>query len=522
MIGASGLDLPLPTTKWRVVSGPRDLTDLALLVVAIEDESVPDIVVASERATLPLVAVVDELRPWALSALLLRHSCVRSLITRDELDGFDFSSAIAEIRRASQPGTGFAIGSMWSMPGEPDEYEARRYLSLNSASMTPFLDELRAALGQMSRRRPTIPWDPADSLAPPPLDDRERLKGRGPFNLSDVVAHAREESVREMLVGPEDLGDWESLPPPLLLLGDSGTGKSLLARLIHDVLTDPPTADGRRGRLVEMAVAGMDVRNFDYEMFGATSGVWAEVPYRVGEATQAAHGTLFLDELGDMPQVAQTRLLRFFNDLRIKIPGTSQSFFSYTHIVAATNREVDHLVALGRFRNDLLARFRVRVTLPPLRTRDRAELTRLLDFVAQHPLVNPPAGTDAAGAGARLVTHIASDALETLLGHPYRDGNFRELEHVVHTSIWRARGANRRTVEAGDLELAPSRHRSDRASRVVTVKSLPATAIVVDVDGLEELLRLADKKDVVVLRHGSEFAAVADGITYRTTEPPSG
>jgi energy-coupling factor transporter ATP-binding protein EcfA2 len=520
MIGVSGLDLPPPGTECRPVKGPRDLGDIALLVVGITTDAVPEIVLAAERAAVPVIAVVEELRPWALSDLLLRYSCIRNLITRDELECFDFALTVAELHQAVQPGFGFAIGSTWSMPDDPEQYEARRYLSLNSKSMGAFLADLRAALGQMARKRPSLPWDPADNRPPPVLDDHHRLKSSGPFNLSDLVEHARDDNTRAVLGGQDNLGEWKSLPPPLLILGDSGTGKSLLARLIHDILTEPETQDGRRGQLIDVAVAGMDDRNFDYEMFGATSGVWNEVPYRVGEATQAAYGSLFLDEIGDMPEAAQTRLLRFFNDLRIKIPGTSQSFFSYMQIIAATNREVDHLVALGRFRNDLLARFRVRVTVPQLRRRDPAELKRLVDFVAQHPLVNPASNIGGTDESARLVTHIAPDALDALLSHEYRDGNFRELEHVVHTAIWRARGANRKTVQIEHLDLAPPKHRSDSVSRIVQAMALPATPIVIDVDGLEELLRLADKKDLVVLRHGSQFATVSDGVTYRVNDSP--
>ena len=518
MIGASGLALALPQANWRSVDGPRDVDDLALLVVAVETDAVPDVILAAERAMVPVVAVVDKLQPWALSNLLLRYSCIRNLITREDLDAFDFGRTVSELRQAAQPGAGFAIGSAWSMPDDPESYEDRRYLSLNSKSMAPFLAGLRDAIGQMRRERPSLPWDPSDRRPPPALDDRGRLKGAGPFNLSDLVEHAREETARATLAGPDDLGEWKSLPPPLLILGDSGTGKSLLARLIHDVLTASATSDGRRGQLVEVAVAGMDDRNFDYDMFGATAGVWNEVPYRVGEATQAAYGTLFLDELGDMPEAAQTRLLRFFNDLRIKIPGTSQPFFSYMQIVAATNRDVGHLVSLGRFRNDLLARFRVRVTLPQLRQRDPSEKQRLVDFVAQHPLVNPPTGH---GDG-RLVTHIAPDALEALLGHEYRDGNFRELERLVHDAIWKARRSNHRTIEAGDLELERPRHRSDSASRIIRAKALPVTSVIVEIDSKEELLRLADKKDLLVLHDGLRFAAVADGVTYLATDNPDG
>ena len=510
MIGVSGMELPLPQSNWLTVT-PRDLRNVSVVVVSVQGEAVPEVLFACEREAVPVVVVVDELRPWTLRDLHLRYSCIRTLITADDVEGFDFVQLVEELQHSAQPGAGFAIGSAWSMPADPDEYEARRFLSFDSKSMAPFLSELRAALGQMQRSRPEVPWDPADQLSPPSVDAKG-LKGRGPFNLSDLVEHAREEPVRKTFAGTAELGSWKPLPPPLLILGDSGTGKSLLAGLVHDVLTEPALKDGRRGQLVEVAVAGMDIRNFDYELFGATTGTYSGVSFRVGAATQAAYGTLFLDELGDMPHDAQTRLLRFFNDLRIKIEGTSQTFFPYLHIVGATNREVDHLVALGQFRNDLLARFRARVTLPPLRSRERSELKRLVDFVAQNPLVNQTLDN----APARLVSHISPEAMDLMLTHEYRDGNFRELEYVIHTAIWRARGASRRTLEVQDIELSEPRHRTDRDSRVVRVKALPTHhAGVVEVEELEDLLRLAERRDLAVLLCGDNHAVLADGIMFR-------
>jgi transcriptional regulator with AAA-type ATPase domain len=163
----------------------------------------------------------------------------------------------------------------------------------------------------------------------------------------------------------------------------------------------------------------------------------------------------------------------------------------------------------------LLARFRVRVTVPQLRQRDRGERQRLIDFVAQHPLVNPASGT---GKGSRVVTHIAPDALDALLAHEYRDGNFRELERLVHDAIWKARRANRRTVETSDLELERPRHRPDSRSLIVPVRAVPDTSNTVEVVGKDELLRLADRRNVVVLYDGGRFAAIADGVTYVATE----
>ena len=238
------------------------------------------------------------------------------------------------------------------MPGNPEDYEKRRFLSFVSPSMAEFVRDLRSALGQMDRERPPLPWDPRDEQVPTTIE-KSGPKGTGPFNLSELIQHAREPWARKILAGPTPRQHWEQLPPPLLLLGESGTGKTLAASLIHQQLSRDLA---RPGELIEVAVAAMDTRNFDYDLFGATSGVWHNVEYRVGAITQAAYGTVFFDEIGDMPYDAQTRLLTFFNDLKAKVQG-AQPFFTYTHVLAATNRDLGYLITRGNFRNDLRARF---------------------------------------------------------------------------------------------------------------------------------------------------------------------
>lgn len=534
MIGIAGdLELKVGAERCVVVTAARDVgSRLSLLVVhapgdkpAADDcsgeVSSPEALIDAARDhRVPVVLVVDELRPWTFEDLLLKYPCIRNLITTQEVDDFDFIGSAEEASRASEPGHGCAIGKLWPMPAESDAYEARRFLSLNSRSMAPFLRSLRAVLGDMDRPRPALPWDPADTKRSPSVDKAGRLVlGNGFVNLADLVAHAREDAVRSLLMGDGDRGKWTSLPPPLLITGESGTGKSLLVKLIHERLTPAATEDGRRGQLVEVAVAGMDVKHFDHEFFGATSRAWADIESQVGLATQAAYGTLFLDELGDMPYEAQTRLLRFFNDLQIRIFGTTYSFFPYMHLVAATNRDLGHLISLGTFRHDLHARFRARLELPPLSQRTSEERARLVDFVAQNPDVNPLRDGDE--PGERVVSHISRKAHDVLVAHEYRDGNFRDLERVVHDAIWMARNANRRTVEVADLKnLDPPRHRPDRESNDVAVNSIPAAETVVEVANLEDLRRLAAQSGATVLRSGDAHAVITDRICFRVDDHP--
>lgn len=294
------------------------------------------------------------------------------------------------------------------------------------------------------------------------------------------------------LVDPTE--DWATLPPPLLLTGESGTGKTLISQVLHDVLTD--LGDPTRARFASVTGAGLDVRNFDHIMHGATEGAWTDINVVVGHFARAAWGTLFFDELGDMPLATQTSLLTFFNDLSVD-PIGGRRFFSFSNIIAATNRDVETMVGVGSFRHDLLARFRLRVRVPSLRERSEAERRRLVDFVAQDPSVNPASLGTANAAGRRPVTHISTDAMAALLAHEFADGNFRELEQVIHTSIWRCRRRNRSTVRLEDLELRPPRFREEALRN--TFRGRRLLDGTVELDSADELRRLADQTGAVII-----------------------
>lgn len=511
--------LDLDGVETRHVATVGDLVqELDYLIVRVAGDKVPGVLTRAADLGIPTTVVVPALGLWPLTELLLRYANVEELLQEDGPHRFTVDRLTAVVDRRLAPGHGLQIGTLQPMPGNPDDYEARRFLSLVSPAMAGFLRDLRAALGQMRRDRPPIPWDPRNLREPVELDDRGRPKGKGPYNLSDLVKHARHAWSREILCGPADRSGWQTLPPPLLLLGESGTGKTLVTSLIHDQLTSPPDEHGNRGQLVEVTAAAMDTANFDYDLFGATAGVWNDVDYRVGAVTQGAFGTVFLDEIGDMPGPAQTRLLTFFNDLNAKVQG-AQPFFTYSQVLAATNRDLDHLVAIGAFRHDLLARFRSRVVLPPLRSRDDAELRRLIDFVGQNPLVNPRVDEEGRDAvdGRPLVSHVSEEAMAALVTHRYADGNFRELEQAVHTAIWRARGSNSRTIEFAHLELRPGRFRPDVDERVIKVLRLPdaAEGCVVVVDDLDELARIAALHDRAILRSGSTYTVIDRGLHFR-------
>lgn len=430
----------------------------------------------------PIAVVRSELRPSDLTDLMLIHPSVQLLIDDRSLPGADTSVIVDAVNRRDIEGSGVPIGSIRPMPTDPDLYERSRFLSLNSPSMAKFLVELRVAIARMKTPRPGLPWDPAG------------VRGLGnTASLAEIIHRSGEGSLGKVLKAPTERGSWATLPPPLLLLGESGTGKSLVAALVHQVLTH----DGSRGnanfvpQLVTVTGAGMDTDNFDLLMHGAADAQFTGMTSHVGAFARAAFGTLFVDEFGEMPVTAQERFRTFFNDLLVR-PIGGEPFFSFAHIIAATNRDLDYNVAAGTFKHDLLARFRARVEIPSLRSRPPDELRELVDFVAQDPNTNPLEG------GRRPVTHFAPDALGALAKHEYRDGNFRELEMAVHSAIWRARRANSRTLLSEHVELRSSNFRSESDDRVIDVVSSKDDEVVVRSEA--DLRRLADRSVGVLLR----------------------
>jgi DNA-binding NtrC family response regulator len=169
----------------------------------------------------------------------------------------------------------------------------------------------------------------------------------------------------------------------VLITGESGTGKELVARAVHD-------GSPRKGRpFVALSCAAMPQGLLEAELFGYRRGAFTgAVQSRDGLFQRAEGGTLFLDEIGDLPLPLQPKLLRVLEERRVRPLGSSQEVALDVRIVAATNRDLEHAVRLGQFREDLLFRLNVHhIHLPPLRERgdDVMELTQY--FLARG--VNP-------------------------------------------------------------------------------------------------------------------------------------
>ncbi|MBI1736449.1 MAG: sigma-54-dependent Fis family transcriptional regulator [Candidatus Rokubacteria bacterium] len=208
----------------------------------------------------------------------------------------------------------------------------------------------------------------------------------------------------------------------VLLRGDSGTGKELVARAVHHY-------SRRAGRpFVAVSCAAIPGTLLESELFGHERGAFTDAKERkLGKLELAHGGTFYLDEVGDMPLELQAKLLRALQERTIERIGGREPIRIDVRVLAATNRDLETLMREGRFREDLYYRLNVvTVNLPPLRERRRDIPLLVEHFLAKH----------AAELGER---GIAPDALDRLVGYDW-PGNVRELENVIQRAMVMATG----------------------------------------------------------------------------------
>jgi two-component system NtrC family response regulator len=211
----------------------------------------------------------------------------------------------------------------------------------------------------------------------------------------------------------------------VLLLGDSGTGKEILARDLH-------AKSGRRAqRFVAINCAAIPETLLESELFGYEKGAFTgAVKQTIGKIETAHRGTLFLDEIGDLPGALQAKLLRFLQERVIERVGGREEIAVDVRIVCATHQDLKDLIAKGRFREDLYYRLaEISVEIPPLRARqgDAALLAHAFvrRFAAEHH---------------RGSLTLRPDALAAIEAHAW-PGNVRELENCVKRAVIMADGA---------------------------------------------------------------------------------
>ncbi len=220
----------------------------------------------------------------------------------------------------------------------------------------------------------------------------------------------------------------------VLITGESGTGKSLIARILHE------RSQRASKSLVVVNIGALAESVFESEMFGHVKGAFTDAGSdRIGRFEMADGGTLFLDEIANIPTAQQARLLRVLENGQFERLGSSRTQHADVRVIAATNANIDSEVEAGRFRRDLLYRLNtIHIHLPPLRERKEDLLVLARNFLDRHALRH------------RRDLDGFSEAAVTALQRYRWPGNVRELDHVVERAVLMSRG---RRIEPVDLRV---------------------------------------------------------------------
>jgi transcriptional regulator with PAS, ATPase and Fis domain len=288
------------------------------------------------------------------------------------------------------------------------------------------------------------------------VDKRYRLVAGASAKLNTVISAAKKAAASKSTI---------------LLLGESGTGKELFARAIHN------WSERKDRPFVAINCVGLSKELLESELFGHEKGAFTGAnQLKRGKIEVANGGTVFLDEVGDISEELQTKLLRFLQEREFERVGGNQLIRVDVRIIAATNRNLEAAVKEGRFREDLYYRINVvPIVLPPLRGR-KEDVPALAQFFMQR----------FSDESKKNFTEISQEAMEALIGYDW-PGNVRELANVIERSVVLGQpptlqiedlspGIIAAELDAGNRSMSPSYHESiDEYRREVIVNALAQT-----------------------------------------------
>jgi len=261
-----------------------------------------------------------------------------------------------------------------------------------------------------------LPWKAANEYTSPRstelLLSSDDLANTGGFE--GIIG--RSAALREVLDQIQTVAPTDST---VLIEGETGTGKELIAHAIH------ARSSRRGGAFVKMNCAAIPHELLESEIFGHEKGAFTgAVTRKIGRFEAAHQGTLFMDEIGDMPLALQAKLLRILQEQEFERLGSTMTQRVSVRVIAATNQDLDKLVSEKQFRNDLYYRLSVfPIRVPPLRERPDDIPLLVAYFVKMY-----------SERMNKQIETIPSDAMEALLDHDW-PGNIRQLQNFVERSV---------------------------------------------------------------------------------------
>jgi formate hydrogenlyase transcriptional activator len=270
------------------------------------------------------------------------------------------------------------------------------------------------------------------------LEDEIRTE----MNFAQIIGNSA--SLRRVLKNVETVAPTDST---VLIYGETGTGKELIARAIHDL------SPRHSKPFVKLNCAAIPTGLLESELFGHEKGAFTgAIAQRIGRFEVANGGTIFLDEIGEIPLELQTKLLRVLQEREFERLGSSRTLRTDARLIAATNRDLEAMVAEQKFRSDLFFRLNVfPVHVPPLRERQGDIPLLVRHFTQQF-----------SRRMSRVIETIPSAAMDALSRYHW-PGNIRELQNVIERAVIISAGPAL-SVDVADLKFPKVSHPEERAA----------------------------------------------------------
>jgi PAS domain S-box-containing protein len=369
----------------------RDLYDEAPIAYIYEDTD--SRFVSANRAAMKLLGLKPEQVRGTLGLSLVAPTSEAQERVRGAIEAIQKGEERAcielELRRKDD---GRPVWVQWWSKPEPDGKYTR----------TMLVDITDRVLAEQERNR----------LRLQNLYLREEIKSE--CNFEEIIGGSA--ALRDMLAKVAQVAPTDST---VLILGETGTGKELVARAVHNF-------SKRKDRpLIKLNCSALPTGLVESELFGHEKGAFTgATEKRTGRFELADGGTIFLDEVGELPSEMQVKLLRVLQEREFERVGGAKTIRVDVRVIAATNRDLTQAVTEGRFRQDLYYRLNVfPVKLPPLRERTE-DIPLLVHYFV---------GRYAAKIG-RAITRVPTEAMQQLMAYPW-PGNVRELENVVERAV---------------------------------------------------------------------------------------